>query len=258
MSEDPNLSLFRQFTLFQQMQQQLQQQQPHQPQAGPQQQVPQQTEHENHMTVHPTLMMEPEAQRPMVISRQPSVAIVALPTFILPSKVLEDMEREIPNERELIKRLCALLKPTEKDLFPALLRLTLINPGEVTSSTNLRGKLVTAVKRLQTEFGVLFSFLRQSRNQITPESIGAQNLFLDFTLMAAMLAARLVGRWAILGRVDMYRNRVLNKDRFNGIDLLEILKQLGEDWLLGDHEPQGNINSSTRAVGKKYSERPEQ
>ena len=32
MSEDPNLSLFRQFTLFQQIQQQLQQQQPHQSQ----------------------------------------------------------------------------------------------------------------------------------------------------------------------------------------------------------------------------------
>ena len=230
MSTDPNMALYQQFLQFQQ---QRAQSTDTQGQGSPQQ-----------------------GDRPLTIVRQPSTAANCL--YTIPSKVLEEAEREAGSERDLIKRLCLLLKPTDKDFFPALLRLTLANPGEVTSSQTLRGRLITAAKRLHEEHGTLFKLLQHSKDYITPDSLGIQNqpLMVDFVKMAATLAARLVGRWAILGRVDMYRNKTFNKERFNGVELVVILKQLSEDWLVGDVEPI-NQNVNTRMIGRKNPERQE-
>lgn len=179
---------------------------------------------------------------------------------LTPTKILEDTEHRATSERDLVKRLCVLLRPTIVDMFPPLLRLTLVNPGEVVSSPQLRLRVISAVKRFQDEHAPLHTFLQGVAGPVTGTTMGVSGLAEDMALLAAEMLAKNVGRWALLGRADIYRAKKLIATRINSSDLSTMLSQLGEDWLLGDHE-QNALSTATaptptpppRLLGQKES-----
>lgn len=186
-----------------------------------------------HRNVSPTRSMRSAAPS-LAPTTTMSVASVVPTTH---AAQLADANAKALSERDLVRRLCHLLQPTPSDLFPSLLRACLLVPEEVTSSPNLRGKLLESAKQFAEENPLLLQVLLAGTNTaITVETLlaDASPLAQEVALLAASLLARTIGRWAILGRVDMWRTKRRMTERMNSAELVLLLAELGETWLLGD------------------------
>ena len=212
---------------------------PHQPQQQPPLQQPPHTQSQQRQPPQPSLGQTYDER-----SLAPSVAqtaVTMMPTNARALEILAHAEARAATERELVKRLCLLLRPTEENVWPLLLRLVVVFPHEISSSPNLRARLIAASRRLSNEHPALYALLVATAPNlpITPQDLGAGNpVAADACILGAVLFARAFGPWAIMGRVDQRRVAHHNDTRFERVDVTTALEALAEDWLLTEKPPQ--------------------
>ena len=172
---------------------------------------------------------------PAVLNLAPSLATTVLPQTLWFHKIVETHERQAATERDLVKRLCHLLRPSEESVWPPLLRLIVVAPGQITSSPQLRLRLAAAGHRFTTEHPALHAALVAHDRPLSAQELGATTpVAVECCLLAALGVARSLGPWAIIGRVDLYRQARHNGVRYERTELTAMLEQLAEEWLLQD------------------------
>ena len=139
--------------------------------------------------------------------------------------------------------------------IPALLRWAIIHPEQITSAPNLRGKLIDAAKHFEETHPLITRIVNQGLNTrcIVTEDLCSNStpVSQETTMLAATLLAKSIGRWALLGRVDLWRTKRRISDRMNGADLAILLAELGETWLLGEQKEGTMIQKRPRVESTK-------
>lgn len=149
---------------------------------------------------------------------------------------INDAALRAKDERELVKRLCTLLRPTHENVWPPLLRVALLSPAELTSSPNLRARLMAVARRLEQEYPALITLLKEAGDRpLNTTDLGATTMAsVDCFLLAATELAKEVGPWTIMARVDLLRTQRHIPERYERAELTTVLENLCEEWLLGE------------------------